>query len=158
MLRSMDAALTKKVVGDAITKLRERKGWNQAELAEAVGIHSETVGKHERGAIGMSLATAITYADVLGASLDAMSGLAAQRDSLVQVVRPGPLFVVADDDLDAILVAKTHQQIRSRFRKGYGWGSVVGVFDRLVVEQQYRARERRIEEKMRALGPFPRGW
>lgn len=42
-------------IGDTIRFLREKKGYNQDELAEIMGIHSSTISKIENGKFAITL-------------------------------------------------------------------------------------------------------
>lgn len=42
----------------ALRAIRRRLGWTQAELAEAIGIASNTVARYERGELGIPEPTA----------------------------------------------------------------------------------------------------
>lgn len=51
-----------------LTKLRTEKGWTQAQLADASGVHVQNISKIERGdmhLINLRLGTALKLADAL---------------------------------------------------------------------------------------------
>jgi putative transcriptional regulator len=54
---------------------REAALWSRQELADAVGIHYQTVGYLERGEYSPSLVLALRIADVLGLPVDALFSL-----------------------------------------------------------------------------------
>jgi len=55
--------------------LRAERGLSRAELAEAVGIHYQTVGYIERGEYAPSLAVALRIATLFGLPVDAVFSL-----------------------------------------------------------------------------------
>ncbi len=71
----MDAKLAK-TIGEAARAAREAKGWSQADAAEAVGISLEFYGRIERGGTLPATPTLRSIAAALGASADALLGLA----------------------------------------------------------------------------------
>ncbi|MCY7341787.1 MAG: helix-turn-helix transcriptional regulator [Pseudonocardia sp.] len=55
--------------------LRAERGLSRAELAEAVGIHYQTIGYIERGEYAPSLAVALRIAALFGLPVDAVFSL-----------------------------------------------------------------------------------
>ena len=56
--------------GKRLRELREAKGMSQGALAEKLGIHVKTVGKAERGDMGLSVDNLLLIADFFNVSLD----------------------------------------------------------------------------------------
>lgn len=60
--------------GEIIRRLRENRGWTQAELARRAGTTRVSVNKWEDGTRGLTLHSAVQVADALGVSLDVLAG------------------------------------------------------------------------------------
>ena len=67
-------------IGTTIRKLREVKGWSQAELAEAVHLSTPYAALLDRGERLPSLPVLIRVADVLGITLDTLVGRSKVED------------------------------------------------------------------------------
>lgn len=57
-----------------LTELRKQKGFSQEELAKKVKIHPNIIGRYERGETSPALDVAFKLADILGVSLDYLTG------------------------------------------------------------------------------------
>lgn len=57
-------------LGDRIASLRKRKGWNQAELAERIGVRANQISKYEQGAYQPKPAVLGPLAEALGTTVD----------------------------------------------------------------------------------------
>ena len=57
-------------VANRIEELRTRANLSRQELAEAVGVHYQTIGYIERGEYSPSLVLALRIASILGASVE----------------------------------------------------------------------------------------
>jgi DNA-binding XRE family transcriptional regulator len=57
-------------VANRVEDLRTRANLSRQELAEAVGVHYQTIGYIERGEYSPSLVLALRIASVLGASVE----------------------------------------------------------------------------------------
>lgn len=62
-------------VHSRVAMLRAERGLSRAELAEAVGIHYQTIGYIERGEYAPSLAVALRIAALFGLPVDAVFSL-----------------------------------------------------------------------------------
>jgi transcriptional regulator with XRE-family HTH domain len=60
--------------GKIIVDLRDKKGWNQSELADKSGVSRVMIGKYERGEAVPSIEAAKKIADALEVSLDYLVG------------------------------------------------------------------------------------
>ncbi len=60
------------VVGEAIRRARQVRGWTQAALAETAGLSPNYVARLERGEVGPSLFVAQQLCDALGIDVDAL--------------------------------------------------------------------------------------
>ncbi|PWG78002.1 helix-turn-helix domain-containing protein [Pararcticibacter amylolyticus] len=60
--------------GTRLTTIRKEHKISQGELAQKVGIHSNVLGRYERGEATPSVEMAAKIADVLGVSLDYLLG------------------------------------------------------------------------------------
>ncbi len=60
--------------GKIIAELRDKKGWNQSELADKSGVSRVMIGKYERGEAVPSIDAAKKIADSLDVSLDYLVG------------------------------------------------------------------------------------
>ena len=60
--------------GKIIAELRDKKGWNQGELATSSGVSRVMIGKYERGEAVPSIDAAKKIADALEVSLDHLVG------------------------------------------------------------------------------------
>ncbi|MFZ0159943.1 MAG: helix-turn-helix transcriptional regulator [Kineosporiaceae bacterium] len=58
-----------------ITMLRAERGWTRQQLADAIGIHYQTVGYIEREEYAPSLAVALRLARVFGVPVEALFSL-----------------------------------------------------------------------------------
>lgn len=57
-----------------LSELRKQKGFSQEELAKKVKIHPNIIGRYERGENSPALDVSFKLADVLGVSLDYLTG------------------------------------------------------------------------------------
>lgn len=55
-----------KAVGGELRALRSRRHWNQAELADAVGVDKKTIGRLERGERSMTIGQMYRICKVFG--------------------------------------------------------------------------------------------
>lgn len=60
--------------GKRLNELRKNRGLSQEELAKAVGIHTNVLGRYEREEAKPSIDIAISLAEKLGVSLDYLVG------------------------------------------------------------------------------------
>lgn len=60
--------------GKIIVELRDKKGWNQSDLADKSGVSRVMIGKYERGEAAPSIDAAKKIADALEVSLDYLTG------------------------------------------------------------------------------------
>lgn len=60
--------------GKIIVDLRDKKGWNQSDLADKSGVSRVMIGKYERGEAAPSIDAAKKIADALEVSLDYLVG------------------------------------------------------------------------------------
>ncbi len=56
--------------GKRIRKLRKVKGLSQNQLAEMIGVHVKTIGKAERGIIGLSVDNLLVIAEYFNTTVD----------------------------------------------------------------------------------------
>lgn len=68
-------------VGARIRDLRTDRGLTQEDLADLVGVRQGAISEYETGRKGMMLATAVTFADALGVSLDELVGRDGPKES-----------------------------------------------------------------------------
>jgi repressor LexA len=57
---------------ESLKKLREEKGWSQAELAKMVGVTQGAIGQYELNVKQPSVTVAGVIAEKLGTTVDAM--------------------------------------------------------------------------------------
>jgi len=67
------------MLGEAIARRRKSFGWTQAELAEKIGVDTETVSRIERGSNLPSLARLSKISVELDVSLGQLVGMASER-------------------------------------------------------------------------------
>lgn len=67
-------------VGNRVEHLRTQQGLSRQELADAVGVHYQTIGYIERGTYSPSLVLALQIALVLDARVDEIFWLEAGND------------------------------------------------------------------------------
>ena len=60
----------KMTIGSRIKRLRQERGWSQAQFAKKLEVHPKQVSGYERGAHIPSTDVMIRMAEVLGVSLD----------------------------------------------------------------------------------------
>lgn len=56
--------------GKRIKKLRKERSLSQSALSDEVGIHEKTIGKAERGEMGLSVDNLLLIADYFGTTID----------------------------------------------------------------------------------------
>ncbi len=61
-------------IGKNLADIRKRIGWTQGELAERIGVETETISRFERGATTPSLLTLQRLASVLNTSMAELLG------------------------------------------------------------------------------------
>jgi transcriptional regulator with XRE-family HTH domain len=82
----------RKMIGSRVRAARERQGWTQEQLAEAVGVGAEMLGRYERGLQFPSHVTFLRLVKTLGVSADSLYGfdpsepLASLPDDTVRVL------------------------------------------------------------------------
>ena len=59
-------------LGERIKRLRQEKGWSQAQFAKKLEVHPKQVSGYERGAHAPSTDVMIRMAEILGVSRDVM--------------------------------------------------------------------------------------
>lgn len=62
-----------------LSQLRKQKKLSQEELAKAVGVHANVLGRYERGEAKPSIDIATNIAQALGVSLDFLTGKEEQQ-------------------------------------------------------------------------------
>lgn len=62
----------KKLVGQRIRELRERRGWSQERLAEEANLHRNYIGQIERGEKNMGVENLVRIAKALGVSTSSL--------------------------------------------------------------------------------------
>lgn len=78
-----------RAIGQLIQQLREERGWTQAELAERVGLNSQTsIGRKEKGLIRVRPPERKKFAEAFGLSLEEFD--AQWRASRIDRTRGGP--------------------------------------------------------------------
>lgn len=60
--------------GDRLNELRKKSKFSQEDLAKMAGIHTNVLGRYERGEAKPSIDVATKLADALGVSLDYLTG------------------------------------------------------------------------------------
>lgn len=74
--------------GERLLKARKERKISQEELAKRLGAHAPIIGRYERGEVKPSIEVAAKIAEILGVSLDYLTGLSNQlidKDILDQV-------------------------------------------------------------------------
>lgn len=61
-------------IGKRISELRKEKSWSQTDLAKAVDVSRDIIGKYERGEHSPSIEIATKLAEALGVSVDYLLG------------------------------------------------------------------------------------
>jgi transcriptional regulator with XRE-family HTH domain len=65
------------VVGEALRRARQARGWTQAQLAEAAGLSTNYVARLERGELGPSFFVANRLSTTLGIDVETLASAAA---------------------------------------------------------------------------------
>lgn len=60
--------------GERLITVRKRKGLNQADIGEKIGINGDAYGRYERGEVRPTIEMAVKIADALEVSLDYLVG------------------------------------------------------------------------------------
>lgn len=134
-LQNQERRRQQRRIGAAIRRLRKAAKLTQIELAERAGLEASSVVRHERGIAAMSLASAISYANALGTTLDALAGRA--TDGLTRLVRTEAVHVVDLEAVAALTKARQLSQVRKWRFDGYWWGCVVEPENQVVTREQY---------------------
>lgn len=99
----MDKIQMEKVIGENISKYRERAGLTQAQLAERVGVGIPFISKVERGGSAMKLHTLYKFAEALDVSCDALlypESAAVHISSITRLLKDRPLnYLVGIENL-----------------------------------------------------------
>ncbi len=64
--------------GERLLKARKERKISQEELAKRLGAHAPIIGRYERGEVKPSIEVAAKIAEILGVSLDYLTGLSDQ--------------------------------------------------------------------------------
>lgn len=104
-----------------ITNLRDKKGWNQAELADNNCVSRVMVGgKYERGEAVPSIEAAQKIADALEVSLDHLVGEGTLNRFDKKKLRSQQVFELLEDEKKKILFDLIDTYIRdAKARKAY---------------------------------------
>lgn len=76
-------------LGDRMRTLRTERGWTQLELAQRAGLRENSIGRMERGAMGMSIDSAVALAAAFGVSTDTLLTGEVFGGDVVQLPPPG---------------------------------------------------------------------
>lgn len=77
----------RKELGRRVVEIRERRGWNQGELARRLGVPRDRLGKWERGVNGPSLEDLAELSEVLEVPLEEL-GLGRSPKRLEKLEEP----------------------------------------------------------------------
>jgi transcriptional regulator with XRE-family HTH domain len=100
------ASQTTLIFGKRLHDLRRQRGWSQIELATKVETSGPIIGRYERGDMTPSIDMARKIADVLGATLDYLTGGGGTPDVLqdkTMMRRVADMTVIPASDRDKIL-------------------------------------------------------
>ena len=100
------ASPTTVVFGQRLHELRRQRGWSQIDLAAKVETSGPIIGRYERGDMTPSIDMARKIADVLGVTLDYLTGGGGTPDALqdkTMVRRIADMTAIPATDRDKIL-------------------------------------------------------
>ena len=105
-ITSTPASPTTLAFGKRLHDLRRQRGWSQIELAAKVETSGPIIGRYERGDMTPSIDMARKIADVLGATLDYLTGGGGTPEALqdkTMMRRIADLAVIPTHDREKIL-------------------------------------------------------
>jgi transcriptional regulator with XRE-family HTH domain len=73
--RPMDSCAAQRELGLGIARLRQRKGWSQATLAQRLGVNRFSLGKWERGVRPPTLEHLVALLEVLETTFEELMGI-----------------------------------------------------------------------------------
>lgn len=103
-----------------LSELRKAKKYSQEELAKKVGVHTNVMGRYERGEAKPSIDIAIKLAEALGVSIDYMVGkadLLIDQDILNKILT---IQKLPEQDRDHILFTIDAMLRDAKARAAYG--------------------------------------
>lgn len=105
-------------LGRNVAAKRKSLGWLQGELAERLGVESETLSRFERGQVLPSLERLEQLAEILGTSLGELLSEASSnhKDQAFQIAD----WISVLDDTDRFFVAEEVKRLCSHFSKRKG--------------------------------------
>lgn len=83
--------------GESLKSIRKQRGLNQAELAKLLGTTRQTINRYERSEREPNVRTAAVYADILGISIEELTGQKEKPttvfgDELAETINSRPLL------------------------------------------------------------------
>ena len=105
-ITSTPASPTTLAFGKRLHDLRRQRGWSQIELAAKVETSGPIIGRYERGDMTPSIDMARKIADVLGVTLDYLTGGGGTPDALqdkTMVRRIADMAAIPANDREKIL-------------------------------------------------------
>jgi transcriptional regulator with XRE-family HTH domain len=100
------ASATTRTFGARLHEIRRQRGWSQTELAAKVDTSGPIIGRYERGDMTPSIDMARKIADVLGVTLDYLTGGGGTPEALqdkTMVRRIADLAIIPPSDRDKIV-------------------------------------------------------
>lgn len=107
-------------IGERITELRKRKNWSQSELAEAIGVSRDIIGKYQRNENSPSVEMAVKIAKAFDIPIDYLLGEGKHATYSKDTVKRIEEIEAMDDKTKAILFNLIDTYIRdAKTRKAH---------------------------------------
>ncbi|KAB1061471.1 helix-turn-helix domain-containing protein [Salibacter halophilus] len=103
-----------------LSELRKARKISQGELAKQVGVHTNVMGRYERGEAKPSIDVAMKLADALGVSLDFLAGKSDQQIDQEIISKVLMIQKLPDQDRDHILFTLDAMLRDAKARAAYG--------------------------------------
>lgn len=103
-----------------LSELRKARKISQGELAKQVGVHTNVMGRYERGEAKPSIDVAMKLADALGVSLDFLAGKSDQQIDQEIISKVLMIQKLPDQDRDHILFTLDTMLRDAKARAAYG--------------------------------------
>lgn len=103
-----------------LSELRKARKISQGELAKQVGVHTNVMGRYERGEAKPSIDVAMKLADALDVSLDFLAGKSDQQIDQEIISKVLMIQKLPDQDRDHILFTLDAMLRDAKARAAYG--------------------------------------
>lgn len=143
-----------RAIGERVADLRKSMGMSQADLAQAIGRHVNSLSGWERGLQQMGVLDLKEISKALGVSIAQI----VDPSPPVSAIRKNSLYFISPDRIDRIRQAKSREDVLAMLQLIPPCGVVIEPQDVQVTEEQFDQTMREAAElfRQRTKGPIAR--